>query len=312
MQHPSRTPLYATEPYYRANLGEIKDIIQVAVHFKDAFRNGDINITTIDGIFQISDTPKQINIEQKCDNMSIRRVNPDDKTIEMDNKDNPIVLSNNKDILLMSNFYIKTANQEIIDTSHPLRYYIYKKYNEPGLYELRGSVANLGQNEFTWDKTTFPAFYYDIDNDLGAEQLTFRPSNCNPDSAMLSDQADANGFRGIVYTTQAQPKNFKFKPWGQYEVIGFLSDKYFAAYDSTVTAIMKTDGESVAYLFDQSRDRNLMVNDQIGKVLIDTDTEQTITSTKPLELAEGYELAIKSIDTSEAFEKPIDRNYYIL
>ncbi|VVB64358.1 S-layer protein [uncultured archaeon] len=285
--------------YYKANLGNNKDIIQIAVHLRNAFKSNLGDVTTVDGVFQISDQFEQINVGRLYGSMSIRMVNPANMTITMDNKDHQITLSKNKNMPLTSNFFIKTANKDKIDSSQPLRYYIYKKYTDPGSYQLRGSVANLGQNEFIWDKSTFPGFYYDIDNDLGAEQLTFRLSNSNPESATLSDQPDANGFRGILYTTHAQPKSFEFKPWGQYEVIGFLTKNYFAAYSNTITADMQTAGENSAYIFDQSRNRNLMANDQIGKVLIDSDTEKTITSAEPLKLKEGYEMAIKSIDTSD-------------
>jgi cobalamin biosynthesis Mg chelatase CobN len=44
----------------------------------------------------------------------------------MDNKDNQITLSKNKDVVLMENIHIKTADQDIIDAAQPLRYYIYK------------------------------------------------------------------------------------------------------------------------------------------------------------------------------------------
>lgn len=166
--------------------------------------------------------------------------------------------------------------------------------------KTRGSVANLGQAEFTWDNSTFPGFYYDIDKNLGAERLTFRPTNVNPASATLSDQADANNLRGITYITQAQPKNFKFKPWGQFEVIGFLADRYFAAYDNTVTQGMADAGVVVAFLFDRSKNRNLMTTEQLSKILIDNNTEMLINSSSPLRLMEGYEVALKYVNASQA------------
>src|SRR5512136_1503481 len=88
--------------------------------------------------------------------------------------------------------------------------------------DVRGQVTSLGVPEFTWTNSSFAGFYYDIDKNLGAEQLTFRLSNVNPASATLSDQ-EINGVRGITYKTEAQNKNFKFKPWGSYKVIGFLA-----------------------------------------------------------------------------------------
>ena len=171
-------------------------------------------------------------------------------------------------------------------------------YASDKVVEVRSQVYNLGRNDSSFDNTTFPGFYYDTDNNIGAEKLTLRLSNIDPakSSATLSDQPDADGNRGVVYTTQAQPLGFSFAPWGQYEVIGFLGDGYFAAYDDNITDDIKNANETVAFLFDQSKNRNLMTNEQIDKVLVDDDTEQTITSASPLKLEEGYQLAIKSVD----------------
>jgi len=162
--------------------------------------------------------------------------------------------------------------------------------------DVRGTVTNVGVNQFTWDNSSFAGFYYDIDKNLGAETLTFRLTAPTATGATLSDQPDANNVRGVVYETKAQLKTFKFKPWGQYDVIGFLADKYFAAYDPNVTADVTNAGSKVAYLYDASKNRNLMTNEQISKVLVDDNTEQTITSANPLKLQEGYQLAIKSVD----------------
>ncbi len=285
--------------YYKTNLGDTQDIIQIAVHFKNIFHGGNKDSATIDGIFQISDTPMLLKSDQQYDKMSIRNVDATDMSITMDNKDNQITLSKNKDVLLMQNIHIKTADQDgTADT--PLRYYIYKKITDSGTYQLRGTVANVMQNQVTWDNSSFSGFYYDIDKNLGAETLTFRPApGATPTGATLSDQADANNNRGVVYETKAQLKKFKYKPWGQYDVIGFLANKYFAAYDNTVTSDVANANESVAYLYDASKNRNLMTNEQLSKVLIDNNTEVLINSSSPLKLKEGYELSIKSINVNE-------------
>lgn len=165
--------------------------------------------------------------------------------------------------------------------------------------EVRGEVLNLGQNEVSMDNATFPGFYYDMDDNLGAEKLSLRLSNVDSSksSALLSDQQDANGNRGVVYTTRAQPLGFMFAPWGQYELIGFLGDGYFSGYDSNVTEDVAAALDSVPFLYGKSKNRNLMTNEQISKILVDDNTDQTITSDSPLKLEEGYQLAIKSIDT---------------
>jgi len=284
--------------YYKTNLGDTEDIIQIAVHFKNIFHGADKDSATVDGIFQISDTPLLLKSDQQYDKMSIRNVDATDMSIVMDNKDNQITLSKNKDVLLMQNIHIKTADQDGT-VAEPLRYYIYKAITAPGSYQLRGTVSNVMQNQVTWNNSTFSGFYYDIDKNLGAETLTFRPTQVTTTGATLSDQADSNNNRGVVYQTSAQLKAFKYNAWGQYDVIGFLANKYFAAYDPTVTANVAAVNESVAYLYDASTNSNLMTNEQISQVLVDNNTEMLINTSSPLKLKEGYELSIKSINVDE-------------
>jgi hypothetical protein len=73
--------------------------------------------------------------------------------------------------------------------------------------DVRSDIHDLGEKSVTFDSYTFPGFYYDIDDDIGTENLTFRLSNIAQDkaSATLSDEQDANGNRGIVYATEATP-----------------------------------------------------------------------------------------------------------
>ena len=109
--------------YYKRDVGDTTNIVTIAVHFKNSIHGSNKDIATIDGIFQISDTPMAITPDQQYGKMSIRNGDATGMTITMDNKDNQIVLSKNKDILLMQNIHIKTADQDGTDSS-PLRYYI--------------------------------------------------------------------------------------------------------------------------------------------------------------------------------------------
>ena len=59
--------------------------------------------------------------------MRIASVSAD--TITMDNKDNTVTLSKNKDITLMGNVKITTSDQSVVDDANPLRYYISKEDN---------------------------------------------------------------------------------------------------------------------------------------------------------------------------------------
>ena len=41
--------------FYKKDVGGSKDLVIIAVHFKNAFRGVDSNLITIDGVWQISD-----------------------------------------------------------------------------------------------------------------------------------------------------------------------------------------------------------------------------------------------------------------
>jgi hypothetical protein len=88
-----------------------------------AFQRSGKSIATIDGVFQISEKPMLISTGQQYGEMSVRSIDPATETITLDNKDRPITLSKNKDIKLMGDFYIRTADQS--DFDYPLRYYLY-------------------------------------------------------------------------------------------------------------------------------------------------------------------------------------------
>jgi S-layer protein (TIGR01567 family) len=167
-----------------------------------------------------------------------------------------------------------------------------------GDVEVRGQIADISIPVFTWNTLNFPGFFYDPDENVGNEQITFRLSGMESTDAILDGETDSDGNMGISYSTTGQPRNFKFKPWGRYNILGFLGDGYFASYDSTVTQGMKDRQEPVAYLYDNSQNKNLMRGLQIDKVLIDDNTERVITSSNPLKLEEGYVLSLKNVDES--------------
>jgi tetratricopeptide (TPR) repeat protein len=50
-------PMDETTYYYRADLGSAKDIVQIAVHFKNVFAATDNILGTYEGIFQVSSSP---------------------------------------------------------------------------------------------------------------------------------------------------------------------------------------------------------------------------------------------------------------
>ena len=110
--------------YYKKDVADSKDLVIIAVHFKNAFRGADQNLATIDGAWQISEVATEVDVDTEYDKMRIATVTDD--TITMDNKDNTITLGKNKDIALMGDMKILTSDQDILDAEHPQRYYIYE------------------------------------------------------------------------------------------------------------------------------------------------------------------------------------------
>ena len=85
----------------------------------------------------------------------------------------------------------------------------------------------------------------------------------------------------LTYSTDAQDTDFDFSDWGSYQVMGFMADKYFAGYKAND-------------VFD--KDRSLINDGQLRRVLIDSSAENTITTGSVMPMEEGYELRIKQID----------------
>jgi len=152
--------------------------------------------------------------------------------------------------------------------------------------EVRGSTAAVFDGaQQTWDVSNFAGFFYDIDDNLGNEQITM-----NIDGDSLEEDVPAGQDRGVIYRTTGQPDDFEFEDWGEYITIGFLADQYFAAY------VEADNAKDDSFLYYDSEDRNLMVDEQLSRVLINEYEEYTFTTGTPLKLKEGYELSIRAID----------------
>lgn len=265
--------------YYKKDFGDTKNLVSIAVHFRNAFRSGDSSLATADGSFQLSDKSTQIGTGKNYGKMKVASIDATNGTIAMDNKDNAISLNKNKEIELIPNFIIKTSDQDEITARDPLRFYIYK-VPENGSYRVRGPVQTvIDGNSYTLSSQNFIGLFYDIDKNIGDEKLQF---------TIAGEKLDEPD--GIIYTSNTQAKKFNFKNWGKFDAIGFLGKEYFAGYSK------KLVNGTHPFLYTMSEDSNLLADEFLSDVLIDDDTEKTIASGEPLKLEDGYELAVKSID----------------
>jgi hypothetical protein len=108
--------------------GESNKIVSIAIHFKNAYHGTEADMATVDGIWQISDQPLSVREGMDFDEMTVKQLNPreGEMAIEMSNEDG-IGLRGGKKIKLMGDFYIKTADQDVVDQSDPLRFYIFRE-----------------------------------------------------------------------------------------------------------------------------------------------------------------------------------------
>jgi S-layer protein (TIGR01567 family) len=120
----------AGRPHYSQYAEDPAKLVTIAVHFRNPFRGANKNLTTIDGIWQISDTPKDIEVGNHFENMTITGIiNSTAGVIIMNNMDKPITLTKNSRIVLMPGVEIETADNDSI------RFYIYKSESIEGASE---------------------------------------------------------------------------------------------------------------------------------------------------------------------------------
>ncbi len=232
----------------------------IMAHISNVFASAESSLATIDGLFQISDTYASVEDGDKYDKMKV--VSVSDQGVEMENE-NSFSLRKGGIAKIFGDVGFEVADADELRFA-PIVQRI-------GTYDVRGTVIDPSQtDDFTWTPYNFEGFYYDIDDDVGTEKL----------EAKISGRTSIEE-KDLVYRTSPQPVKFKFQPWGRYDVIGFMADKYFAGYNNQTKF---TDEASI-------------INEgQLRKVLIDSDDSRTIASGSVLSLEEGYELRIKQVD----------------
>lgn len=134
---------------------------------------------------------------------------------------------------------------------------------------VRGYVTD---NSSTWNAHDFGWFYYDLDKDVGGEQLS------------VDVQGRTAEKSHIVYTSRVWSSNFEFKPWGKYQSVAFLGKRYFAGYpDSSFT-----DAKSA------------LEKGELREILIDDKNTHILGYQNPLSLLEGYILAVSGVSANNS------------
>ena len=89
----------------------------------------------------------------------------------------------------------------------------------------------------------------------------------------------------LVYQSTPQAVEFEHNDWGNFTVVGFMADKYFAGYpDGAVDGAVD--------------DVSLLSDNILSKVLTDTDDKESMSSGSALALEDGYSLSIMEVDVN--------------
>ncbi len=128
---------------------------------------------------------------------------------------------------------------------------------------------------YTWNPMSFYAFYYDLDNNVGNESLKI----------ILDSNTDRNIQENTLqYSTAPENVSFKYKKWGFYNVVGFMAEKYFAAYTATTSSVITSSPISP------------IGSKQLHRILMDDDTSRAVYAGSTLTLSEGYVFKIRDVD----------------
>ncbi|MCX9084127.1 MAG: S-layer protein domain-containing protein [Candidatus Methanoperedens sp.] len=133
---------------------------------------------------------------------------------------------------------------------------------------------------YYWTPMSFSGFYYNAKDNVGNENIKITVGSYDARTISKSN---------LVYTTSPQEVSFTYSPFGKYQVIGFMAEKYFAGYNAN-TSSAKTHPTAT---FDG---KSAVGQGQLHKVLIDDDTKRTISVGGTIALKEGYVLKATDID----------------
>jgi S-layer protein (TIGR01567 family) len=266
----------------------------IMVHLANAMKSPNSGFAQIDAIFQISDIPSFKLFEGgKLGNMKLTALNED---ILVFQNDKALQLHRDSIIPLTGNLLI------VILDSPDLVYYPEGGIFNYGLHDVRGPKFNSSSfipinfgiyNSYAaakWDFKNFSGFYFDSENALGSESMVLHrvenrivsiPTKLNIDVA--NKTAIQEGFQ---YTSFIQSKQFEFDRWGNYFVISFLGNQFFAGYDTTQDGI--------------KANKSLLENGYLGLVLMDRQLKG-VFALGNYTLAEGYEMQIRDLGNDSIF-----------
>jgi len=272
---------------------KVNDVPVILAHLANSMRSDDGGFVSVDGVFQISDSPIAKLVEggvlgiMKLDDLS-------EDGIEFRN-DIELNLKRNSSIHLIPSLPLIILDQP------ELIYYPLGIIDDYGVHEIRGptfsdtffpvEVAGYDSTALArWNAANYSGFFFNPKDMLGNEALVLYSVDGRtaspPVNPVIFEENNTFFQKGFQYTTMLEPKEFDFEPWGEYYVINFLGMQWFAGYDSSGTGTKAK--------------KSLLEQEYLGKVLWDTKL-QGRTFAGNYTLQEGYEIRIHDVSNDSIF-----------
>ena len=274
---------------------KIQNIPIILVHLSKVMRGNGTGIVEVDGVFQASDAPDiKLIAGTKLGNMELT-----------DLSESLIEFRNDRDLTLTQNSVLPLLDGlELVVLDEPnLIYYPQGDISDYGVQEIRGPVftgnstlplhsssgAVVGNISARWDYANFSGLFFDPEEALGRETLSVGKLSDNTiDLAepVIKNNTFLGISGGLQYNTIVEQTQFKFKPWGYYDMIGFLGLPWFAGYDSETSSEIGNVSTIQQY--------------RVIQIIQDSDENVPLSAGRALTLGEGYVFDLVSVNEDKA------------
>ncbi len=137
--------------------------------------------------------------------------------------------------------------------------------------------ANAGAGStFNLTPLNFDGFYYDLDNNAGSESFSIELGS--PDNRSIKEN-------DLKYSTTVLNIPFKYRQFGNYSMIGFMGERYFAGY---------TQESRIASL-----SANLLNHGLLLSILMDENVNRTLSTGGGMALGDGYSIWVEDVNIDE-------------
>jgi S-layer protein (TIGR01567 family) len=274
-----------------------EDLPIILAHVSAAMQGADMAIVDFNGIFQVRDLPTyKLETGDIVGLMEVTTLS--EERIELENADDQI-LRRDGTITLVGNLMLRMR-----DTSS-LIYYPLGAITEYGVQEIRGPVFSersqvpistatgefVGYAQARWNYENFSGFYFDDDKKIGSENLIIHRTDGRNIKTITVSSDGKRLVDGVEYICFIHEVDFEFDPWGSYQVLCFLGDVWFVGYGPGA----RLDVDDISTL----------EQEQIGRVLIDTDQKDKAVAGEVYFLGEGYTLYIRDVVKDDVKEDKI-------